>query len=297
MSMMLGISISNKKRLEIKDMSGKVVGSVTITKGKTSQTVMKKRLPYSFKEISTRLLNTKKSGNAQRVLLSAKQKVASLRLMYKGGVYDDDEVFAALMHAQAIARVAKKRVKHLEEEERAEKKIGKDGEDGNLCEADIEEKTEEATSKQIHKEETEQTKAKLDMQRMQKLMEKYERMMQEAMKELEQLENMDELSDEMGIRGEISMDPADLELMKKKHRADEMRAIMEADMKYLKFMFDKLEKEKQSNNNSINSFSSVNYDNSGNNGVSLELGGVDIPVEAAPDAMAIVEGGAVDVEI
>lgn len=297
MSMMLGISISNKKRLEIKDMSGKVVGSVTITKGKASQTVVKKRLPYSFKEISTRLLNTKKSGNAQKVLLSAKQKAASLRLMYKGGVYDDDEVFAALMHAQAIARVAKKRVKHLEEEERAEKKIGKDGEDGNLCEADVEEKTEEATKKQVHKEEMEQTKAKLDMQRMQKLMEKYERMMQEAMKELEQLENNDELSDEMGISGEISMDPADLELMKKKHRADEMRAIMEADMKYLKFMFDKLEKEKQSNSNSINSFSSVSYDNSGNSGVSLELGGVDIPVEAAPDAMAIVEGGAVDVEV
>lgn len=294
MSMMLGISTSNKKRLEIKDMSGKVVGSVTITKGKAAQTVVKKRLPYSFKQISTRLLNTKKSGNAQRVLLSAKQKAASLRLMYKGGVYDDDEVFAALMHAQAIARVAKKRVKHLEEEERAEKKIG---EDGTFCEADMEEKTEEATSKQIYKEETEQKKAKMDMQRMQKLMEKYERMMQEAMKELEQLENMDELSDEMGIRGEISMDPADLELMKKKHRADEMRAIMEADMKYLKFMFDKLEKEKQSN--SVSSYSSISYDNSGsgNNGVSLELGGVDIPVEAAPDAMTIIEGGAVDVGV
>lgn len=298
MSMMLGISVSNRKRLEIKDMSGKVVGSVTVTRGKASQTVVRKRLPYSFKEISTRLLNTKKSGNAQRVLLSAKQKVASLRLMYKGGVYDDDEVFAALMHAQAITRVAKKRVKHLEEEERAERKMGKDGEDGNLCEADIEEKTEEATAKQIHKEETEQKKAKLDMQRMQKLMEQYERMMQEAMKELEQLEGMDELSEEMGIDGEISMDPADLELMKKKHRADEMRAIVEADMKYLKFMFDKLEKEKQSNSNSITSYSSVSYDNSagGNNGVSLELGGIDIPVEAAPDAMTIIEGGAVDVE-
>ena len=291
MSMMLGISSFNKGRLEIKDLSGRVVGSVTVKKGKSSQTVIKKRLPYSFKEISTRLLNTKKSGNAQKVLLSAKQKVASLRLMYKGGVYDDDEVFAALLHAQAIARVAKKRVKHLEEEERAEKKIG---EDGNLCEADLEEKTEEATTKQIHKEESEQAKAKMDMQRMQKLMEQYERMMQEAMKELEQLE-MDELSEEMGLDGEVSMDPADLELMKKKHRADEMRAIVEADMKYLKFMFDKLEKEKQSNISSSFSFSGFN-NNTGSDSVSLELGGVDIPVEAAPDAMTIIEGGAVDVE-
>lgn len=294
MSMMLGISSSNQKRLEIKDISGKVVGSITITKGKSSQTVTKKRLPYSFKEISTRLLSTKKSGNAQRVLLSAKQKAASLRLMYKGGVYDDDEVFAALIHAQAIARVAKKRVTHLEEEERAEKKVDKDG---TLCEADLEEKTEEATTKQIQKEEKEQAKAKLDMQRMQKLMEQYERMMQEAMKELEQLDNMSELSEEMGVSGQVSMDPEDLELMKKKHRADEMRAIMEADMKYLKFMFDKLEKEKQSN--STSSFNSVSSNNSvsGSEGVSLELGGVDIPVEVAPDAMTIVEGGAIDAAV
>lgn len=295
MSMMLGISVSNRKRMEIKDMSGKVVGSVTVTKGKASQVVVKKRLPYSFKEISTRLLKTKKSGNAHQVLISARQKVVSLRLMYKGGVYDDDEVLAALMHAQAIVRVAKKREKHLQEEERAEKKIGKDG---VFCEADLEEKTEEASSRQTHKEEREQTKAKMDLQRMQKLMEQYERMMQEAMKELEQLDNMDALSEELGIDGEVSMDPEDLELMKKKHRADEMRAIVEADMKYLKFMFDKLEKERQSNNNSISSYSSVSYDNnsSANDSVSLELGGVDIPVEAAPDAMTIVEGGAVDVE-
>lgn len=295
MSMMLGISVSNRKRMEIKDMSGKVVGSVTVTKGKASQVVVKKRLPYSFKEISTRLLKTKKSGNAHQVLISARQKAVSLRLMYKGGVYDDDEVLAALMHAQAIVRVAKKREKHLQEEERAEKKIGKDG---VFCEADLEEKTEEASSRQIHKEEREQTKAKMDLQQMQKLMEQYERMMQEAMKELEQLDNMDALSEELGIDGEVSMDPEDLELMKKKHRADEMRAIVEADMKYLKFMFDKLEKERQSNSNSISSYSSVSYDNnsSANDSVSLELGGVDIPVEAAPDAMTIVEGGAVDVE-
>lgn len=295
MSMMLGISVSNRKRMEIKDMSGKVVGSVTVTKGKASQVVVKKRLPYSFKEISTRLLKTKKSGNAHQVLISARQKAVSLRLMYKGGVYDDDEVLAALMHAQAIVRVAKKREKHLQEEERAEKKIGKDG---VFCEADLEEKTEEASSRQTHKEEREQTKAKMDLQRMQKLMEQYERMMQEAMKELEQLDNMDALSEELGIDGEVSMDPEDLELMKKKHRADEMRAIVEADMKYLKFMFDKLEKERQSNNNSISSYSSVSYDSnsSANDSVSLELGGVDIPVEAAPDAMTLVEGGAVDVE-
>lgn len=287
----LVISTSNAKRLEIKDTSGKVVGSVTVRKNK-AQTVVKKRLPYSFKEISTRLLNTKKSANAQRVLLSAKQKVASLRLMYKGGVYDDDEVFNALLHAQAITRVAKKRVKHLEEEERADKK-------GGLCEAEMEEKTEEATTKQAEREESEkeheQRRAQVDMQRMQRLMAEYERQMREAMKELEQLDDMDELSEEMGVNVQQSMDPEDLELLKKKHRADELREIMEADMKYLKFMFDKLEKERQSNTSS--NFASSLGDNGGSQSVSLELGGIDIPVEAAPDAIAIIEGGAVDTAV
>lgn len=281
MSILLGIIQPNVKRLEVKDSGGKVVGSISIRK---SPEQAKKRLPYSYKQISTRLLQTKNSGNAHQVLISAKQKVASLRLMYKNGVYNDDEVFAALMHAQAITKVAKKRMRHLEEEERVDKK-------GGFCEAELEEKTDEASEKQAHKEDK---KAKMDLQRMQKLMEQYERMMEEAMKELERLDGMDELSEEMGLNGTASMDPEDLELLKKKHRADEMRGIMEADMKYLKFMFDKLEKEKQSNS----SFGlNLGNSNNSNQGVSLQLGGVDIPVQAAPDAMSIVEGGAIDAAV
>ena len=46
----LVISKTNAKRLEIRDGSGKVVGSVSIRKSKP-QKVKKKRLPYSFKEI------------------------------------------------------------------------------------------------------------------------------------------------------------------------------------------------------------------------------------------------------
>ncbi len=283
MSIMLGVMKTNTKRLEIKDSGGKVVGSISISKSPEKTT--KKRLPYSYKQISTRLLQTKKSGSAHQVLISAKQKVVSLRLMYKNGVYNDDEVFAALLHAQAITRVAKKRMKHLEEEERVDKK-------GGFCEGDLEEKTEEASEKQLYRED----KAEVDIRRMQKLMEQYERMMQEAMKELERLEGMDELSDEIGLNGSISMDPEDLELMKKKHRADEMRDIMEADMKYLKFMFNKLEKEKQSNSSASFGLNLGNSNNS-NQGVSLQLGGVDIPVEAAPDAMTIVEGGAIDATV
>ncbi len=280
MSMMMGISSPNTRRLEFRDKGGKVVGSVTIKSAKSQET-KKKRLPYSYKEISTRLLNAKKSGNAHQVLISAKQKVAALRLMYKGGVYDDNEIFNALMHAQAITRVAKKRMKHLEEEERVDHK-------GGPCETELEEKTEQGTAKQLREEDP----SDVNLQRMQKLMEQYERMMEEAMKALERVDDMDEFSEGMGISVRQSMDPEDVEMMKKKHRADEMKEIMEADMKYLKAMFNKFEKEKQTI--SSNAYGMNGYDR---NGVSLQLGGMSISTGASPSAPAVVEGGTIDTAV
>ena len=108
MSIMLGVIKTNVKRLEIKDRGGKVVGSVSIRKSPEQTT--KKRLPYSYKQISTRLLQTKKSGNAHQVLISARQKVVSLRLMYKNGEYNDDIVIMDNMrthHSKEVKKVIK----------------------------------------------------------------------------------------------------------------------------------------------------------------------------------------------
>ena len=41
------------------------------------------------------------------------------------------------------------------------------------------------------------------------------------------------------------MDPEDLDLLKKKHRSDEVRDILAADLKYLKAFFGRLERERQ----------------------------------------------------
>ena len=78
-----------------------------------------------------------------------------------------------------------------------------------------------------------------------------------------------------------------------------MREIMEADMKYLKAVFDKLAKEKQENASggagSIGD-NSLSYMN--DSGVALELGGADIPVQMSPaDAAALVEGGTIDASV
>ena len=108
--------------------------------------------------------------------------------------------------------------------------------------------------------------------------------LEETLQELEQAmsdaNGLDELSDELMPAQEHNLDPEDLELLKKKHRAEELRDIMEADMKYLKAMFEKLAKEKQENS-------------SHSSGVSLELNGMDIPVEPM-EVPVPVEGGSVD---
>ena len=81
---------------------------------------------------------------------------------------------------------------------------------------------------------------------LQDLLEQCRELMQEAMEELEDLSSMSELSEELMLaRADGEMDPEDLEQLKKKHRAEELREIMEADMRYLKAMFDRLAKEKQ----------------------------------------------------
>lgn len=280
MSMIIGFNRSTVRRIELKNADGSVAGSISIT---TPAKKKKLRLQYNFKEISTKILRTKTSGNARQVMTNARQRVAQLRRLSKSDNYDENELNSAILHAEAMARVAKKRMKHLQEEERL-------GKHGGPCEAEIEEKTEEKIEEQRNSERrTEQISREME-----KLMQEYQELMQEAMEELEEASSMDEFAEElMHLSVDEDMDPEDLEQLKKKHRASEMRDIVEADMKYLKAMFDRLQKEKQSAGSSFTGTFSGS-----DSGVSLQLGGTDIPVQApAPDAAAIVEGGAIDTAV
>ncbi|MCM1192572.1 MAG: hypothetical protein NC123_07880 [Butyrivibrio sp.] len=259
--------------------------------------LLKKKLHYNFKQISTRILRAKTSGNARRAVTSARQKVVELRKKLKMSDYDNQDLLNAIRHAEAMTRVAKKKLKHLEEEENVKLR-------GGVCEAELTEETEEAAEEDWYSEVSEEESGavsapELNMEDLQELMEIYQELMEEAM---EDMESMSELEDLMlgGAGGE--MDPEDLEQMKKKHRSEELRKIMEADMKYLKAMFEKLAKEQQSSAGSIGSGSSDNnaggsagYDTGG---VSLELGGVDIPVDTQMvDAVELVEGGVIDASV
>lgn len=253
----------------------------------------RKKLNYNFKQISRRILQAKTSGNARRAVTSARQKVMELRKKLRLSNYDSQELLIAIRHAEAMTRVAKKKLKHLEEEENVKLR-------GGVCEAELEEETEESAEEDRYSEiSSAESEPAFDIEDLQELMEIYQELMQEAMEDMESLSDLEDLM--LSGEGE-EMDPEDLDQMKKKHRSEELRKIMEADMKYLKAMFEKLAKEQQSSANGIGSSSSdsgerggVGYDTSG---VSLELGGVDIPVETQMvSAVELVEGGTIDTSV
>lgn len=280
MGMMAGIRNSNTRTIQIKDFNGTVVGTISISKPKTSSKARKaKRLQYNFKQISSQIMMSKTSNSASRVVTRARSKVVELLRKRRISDYDDRELEAAIIHAKKMERIARKRVKHLKEEENAKKQ--------GFCTDELEE---EGTSYMDELEaENNPELNELSKEDLKQLMQELEELMKKSMDELNELMDEMDLEDlETEIMGGVKEDlePDDLELLKKKHRADELREIMEADMKYLRALFDKLEKEKQE----VSGGSSSSNDLSG---ISLELGGLEIPAETMPQPV-VTEGGNVD---
>lgn len=268
----MGLSIgsnSNVTKVVLKNTDGTVSGTIVMSKPKKG----KKKLQYNFKQISVQLMRSKTSGNASKIASKARGKIAQLRKMLKTGNYDDKELEAAILHAEQIERVARKRVKHLQEEESAKTH-------GGICEADIEEYIEFDWEDFESKNNTEPY-----MEELKALMQEFQELMLDTMQQMNEASGLAELSEELMVSVRTEMDPKDLELLKKKHRSDELREIMEADMKYLKAIFNKLEKEKKDASSGGSS-----------GGISLELGGVEMPV-ANVEVPVITEGGSVDVTV
>lgn len=289
-------------RTVLRQMDGTYVGTVSVTKPAPKKT---KKLNYNFKEISAMILQTRTSGSARQVAARARGKVALLRQRLKCGEYDDRELESAIVHAEKMERIARKRMRHLQEEEMAKR--------GGPCFGELEEECEDIGAEQEQEEQQQedveldrrQQEAKLQerqqeiQQEMQRMMRKMEQAQREFEQEMAELSDLDELSDALGGGGATDMDPEDLDELKKKHRLDEQREIMEADMAYLKALFYKLAQEKQQGPGADRSpesdgLGSGSYD--GGSGVSLELGGMEMPVEA-PEAPAAPEGGSIDAAV
>lgn len=278
MGMMVGFNNSNIRttRIQIKDIKGNVVGTITTTKSKKKKP---KRLQYNFKQISSQILKTKTSASARSVVTKARTKIAELLRQRKSNNFDDRELEAAIIHAKKMERIARKRMKHLKEEESAKQQgfyPEENEEYKDLYEAYME-NSDNVPGSELSKEEL--------MQMLKELQE----IMEESMDELMNETSLEDLNEELMNLSMEDLDTEDLERLKKKHRCDELREIMEADMKYLKALFDKFEKEKQANSNGSNKFND-------SGAVSLEISGLEIPVDATAQS-AIAEGGTIDLSV
>lgn len=225
----------------------------------------RKRFFYNFKDVSARLLSARTSGGARQVLASARQKTAQLRRKLKSGEYDEETVQLALTHAEAMERVAQKKMKHLQEEET--------GKRGGVCVGSndrelIEEQMRQDEQLEMERQTAEETfdeagmpfdsmsveelmanVVKSDMQMldlvssMDEFVEEFSELMEDSM---EEINGLSELAEELlGENATPDMDPEDLKAMKLKHRTEEQRKIAEADSKYLKALFQKLQREQQ----------------------------------------------------
>ncbi len=280
---MMGVGSAGASTAVVRGRDGKIAGRMTYRKPESAK---KKRLTYSFKRISAQILASKTPGVARRVVIRARHEVVSLLRKKASGQYDQEELRHAILHAERMVRVAKKRTRHLEEEQDAKKK-------GGICEAEIEEKTEEKASEEERLLEDLGGEEIISQEEMKQLIQE----LQDAMEELEN--EMPELEELAPVAVE-EMDPEDLELLKKKHRAQELRDIMEADMKYLKAMFGKLERDRQESLESVKAIDS-GQSNGPSNGVSLELGGVVVAAQGQETQLTqitvMTEGGSFDISV
>ena len=248
-----------------------------------------KKLQYNFKRLSNQIMRAKTSVNAKQIVTKTKFQITDLKMKLISGDYSYEEIHHALVHAEKIARVAKKRMKNLEEEEYI-KKTGRRGKPD----------PEELREKQDEQEEFIDTTG-MSQEEMEKLAQELQEEMERIEDELEEvMKKAEQLMEEFVQGSKVQMDPQDLEELKKKHRAEELRDIMKADMEYLKALFNKLAREKESAGSSSSSSSDNSSDSSGGiniSGVSLEIGGIDVPVETSAQAPVEVAGASVDVTV
>ncbi len=262
----------------------------TIRISKPNNVKKKKRLFYSFKKISNQIMMSKTSSGAARTVTKAKITVVTLLMRKRSGEYDDTEVDAALEHAKSMERVAKKRKRHIEEEERA--KYTGETMISEEMEADPEKEAAEAENEEAEEE------SRLSEEELKKLEEELEEELEELTEESLE-ESLKEMADAMVNSVHEDMSPEEIKDLERRHRSDELKDIMEADIKYMKALFEKLQKDKQASRSAaLQSYQEAVSSSDGTAGaVSLELSGVEVPVEAQPSAAEVVEGANVDVSV
>ena len=240
-------------------------------------TLALKKLKYQFKNISSKILRSKTSQAAKQAAGQARREVLRLKRQKQNSDSDSEEIEAAIAHAQAMERVAKKKAKHLEEEEMV-KAAGGIWQGDRICEEETKDvqdaEAENAQNEEEMSAEDSADEVSGDFSAYEYAADSYDisdyidlgmdefyaqagdfmsemsDFTSEMMKEMS--DSLRDLMEEMGLDVESDtvvsvnreMDPADLKMMKIKHRNKEMKEIVKADAEYLKAVFDRLEKMK-----------------------------------------------------
>ena len=275
-------------------------------------TLALKKLKYQFKSISSKILRSKTSQAAKQAAGQARREIMRLKRQKQNSDSDSEEIDAAIAHAQAMERVAKKKAKHLEEEEMMKAA-------GGICQGD---RISEEETKDVPDAEAENARNAEEMSAEDPAdevsgdfsayeyagdsydifdyvdlgMDAFYAQAGDFMSEMSDFtsEMMQEMSDslrdlmeEMGLDGlsdtavsvDREMDPADLKMMKIKHRNKEMKDIVKADAEYLKAVFDHLEKMKD---NAVIPTGNTGAVSVGMTGASFSADAVGVGVPAAP---------------
>ena len=269
-------------------------------------TLALKKLKYQFKSISSKILRSKTSQAAKQAAGQARREIMRLKRQKQNSDSDSEEIDAAIAHAQAMERVAKKKAKHLEEEEMVKaaggswqgEKVCTDEESRETKDSEAEaEKTQNAEEMSGDFSAYEYAGDSYDISDYVDLsMDAFYAQAGDFMSEMSDFtsEMMQEMSDslrdlmeEMGLDGvsdtvvsvNREMDPADLKMMKIKHRNKEMKDIVKADAEYLKAVFNHLEKMKD---NVVIPTGSTGAVSAGMTGTSFSADAVGVGVPAAP---------------
>ncbi len=210
---------------------------------------------YNYKEVETKIRQAKTSVSAGAAVIAAKRKVLEVKRKLAAAGGDDNELAIALNHAKRMEMAARKKKHHLELEELVENTgkrdelLDKMKEQADSLKSSVymaEEEKLSAREDEIFKardemiEEAEQMRSRpkeLDSEEgMEEAMEEMYLMISEFGEEqLRELEDAMELLETMEIV-DPHMSREKLAELKQKHRSSEEKAMMKADMDYIKGM-------------------------------------------------------------
>lgn len=218
--------------------------------GKESKKVhSEKKAVYNYKEVEAKILRAKNTTGAGQAVLAAKRKVLEVKRMIARESGDPEELQLALTHAKRMEHVARKKKHHLELEEMIKATQKRDEEmekyeeaADELTGAMTEIQEEEVVEKEDEIFEERQAMIEEAVSRADQNPEKYSGEMLAELnasiaefgeEELKELEETMEMLEEQEILNP-HMSPEKLEELKRKHRASEQKAMVKADMDYLK---------------------------------------------------------------